>query len=138
MKASIVTLFALVVVLAIAGPAVAQDGVLSAYIPFNFNIGDSTLPSGIYTVQTVGNGALLLIRSVENRKAMYSWANTNFTPSTNLKVGKLVFNGYGDRYFLSSVAWPFGGPSRDLPPSNVELQASKESAKRKLEVASTK
>jgi hypothetical protein len=137
MKTSIITLFALVVVLAIAGPAVAQDGVLSAYIPFNFNIGDSSLPSGTYTVQTVGNGALLLIRSTETRKAMYSWANTNFT-TTNLKVGKLVFNGYGDRYFLSSVAWPFGGPSRDLPPSNVEQQVSKGSAKRKLEVASTK
>ena len=137
MKTSILTLFALIVVLAIAGPAVAQDGVLSAYIPFNFNIGDSSLPSGTYTVQTVGNGALLLIRSTETRKAMYSWANTNFT-TTNLKVGKLVFNGYGDRYFLSSVAWPFGGPSRDLPPSSVEQQVSKGSAKRKLEVASTK
>jgi len=137
MKTSIITLFALVVVLAIAGPAVAQDGVLSAYIPFNFNIGDSSLPSGTYTVQTVGNGALLLIRSAETRKAMYSWANTNFT-TTNLKVGKLVFNGYGDRYFLSTVAWPFGGPSRDLAPSHVEQQVSKGSAKRKLEVASTK
>ena len=137
MKTILTSIFALVLVLAIAGPALAQDWVLAADIPFNFNVGDSNLPSGKYTVRIFGGtGTFLVVRSSDNKKAIISLASTADTPR-GLKNGKLVFNAYGDQYFLSSVYWA-QGPSRMLPPSNVELQASKTEGKRKLDVASAK
>jgi hypothetical protein len=54
------------------------------------------------------------------------------TPS-NLKNAKLMFNRYGGQYFLSSVSWP-GGPSKILPPTNIELQAAKATSTRQLAI----
>jgi hypothetical protein len=132
-KTILKSLAATALALAFTTGAFAQDWRLAAEIPFNFIVGDVKMPSGHYTVQ-IHAGNSLLIRSTENYKAVVSFANVMTTPQ-NLKSGRLVFNAYGDRYYLSTVSWP-QGPSRIVPPTKAELQIAKEHAVQpRLEVA---
>jgi hypothetical protein len=110
----------------------AQGWKLAAEIPFDFTVGDVKMPSGRYTVQ-LSAGQTLLIKSSDDHNAVISFSN-EMMPPRNLKQGRLVFNAYGDRYFLSTVSWP-QGPARMVPPSKFELRIAKEHADGKVEVA---
>ena len=126
---------ALVLALALVGPAAAQNWRLTADIPFNFNVGETNVPGGKYTVEIISMGVLRL-RSNEHQTTINTLSNAMYSPS-ELRKGKLVFNVYGDRYFLSSVSWPYNGPSRILLTTDVELRIAKDfQVKRKLDVAS--
>ena len=125
------TVSAIGLALILVASASAQNWRLSADIPFSFNVGAQEMQSGKYTVTILGDSALL-IQSVESKKTAMSISNSMLTPS-NLKNAKLMFNRYGNQYFLSSVSWP-GGPSKILPPTNIELQAAKATSSRKLAI----
>jgi hypothetical protein len=125
------TVSAIGLALILVASASAQTWRLSADIPFSFNVGDQEMQSGRYTVTILGDSALL-IQSVDSKKTALSLSNSMLTPS-NLKNGKLMFNLYGDQYFLSSVSWP-EGPSKILPPTKIELQAAKANSSRKLAI----
>lgn len=117
--------------LILVASASAQTWRLSADVPFSFNVGDREMQSGKYTVTILGDSALL-IQSVDFKKTAMSISNSMFTPR-NLKNAKLVFNRYGDQYFLSSVSWP-GGPSKILTPTNIERQVAKANSTRQLAI----
>lgn len=117
--------------LILVATASAQTWKLSADVPFSFNVGDREMQSGKYTVTILGDSALL-IQSVDFKKTAMSISNSMLTPS-NLKNAKLVFNRYGDQYFLSSVSWP-GGPSKILTPANIERQVAKANSIRQLAI----
>ena len=76
---------------------------LSANIPFEFNVGYKTMPAGEYTVQTVVSaGDALLIKSTDaNTSALRLSEATSRTKDK--RHARLVFNRYGDRYFLAEV-----------------------------------
>ncbi len=113
--------------------ASAQYWRLAADIPFDFNVGDAKMSSGKYTVQMLDN--TLLIRSENNQKAIFTLSNAAITPQ-DLRRASLVFNHYGEEYFLSAVSWP-EGPSRALPKTSLEIQAAKNIGHpRRLEVSS--
>jgi hypothetical protein len=95
-----------------------------ANIPFDFNIGNSTLPSGEYTVSPVfaGNNTVLIIRSADWRQQVAvpaSAAESAKTPRDN----KLVFRRYGDQYFLSKI-W-VRGQALTLPTSHREREMAR-------------
>src|SRR6266851_3849598 len=84
----------------------AQEAMV-ADIPFAFTAGNATLPAGEYRVQKLeGNSAVVLIRcSDASASAMVI---TNAAQANERQSGsKLVFNRYGNRYFLSQV-WTAG------------------------------
>lgn len=91
-----------------AGHAYGQGVALKAKIPFEFAVGDQKLPAGEYRVEHLrpGSLALVLVRRADGRDSA-----TAFTVSTNAKGSpdrsKLVFNHYGDQYFLSQI-WTEG------------------------------
>jgi hypothetical protein len=93
-------------VLASTRVARAQE-TMRVNIPFDFVAGNTSLPAGEYSVETSGpTHTLLLI----DRKD----ASTSALIITNAAVSaepqsesKLIFNRYGDRYFLSQV-WTAG------------------------------
>jgi hypothetical protein len=126
------TVAAIGLALILVATASAQYWRLTADIPFSFNVGDQEMRSGRYNVTILGDSALQ-IRSFENKEVAVTLSNAMNTPR-NVKGAKLVFNLYGNQYFLSSVSWQ-DGPSRILPPTNVELQAAKAIAGRKHAIA---
>jgi len=84
----------------------AQEPML-VNIPFAFVAGNASLPAGEYRVQKLeGNSAVVLIRcSDASASAMVI---TNAAQANERQSGsKLVFNRYGNRYFLSQV-WTAG------------------------------
>ena len=79
---------------------------LNVRVPFGFHVGNSMLPSGEYTVDTDAAPGVVRLRSADSKSSAMIITipvQTFDTPSQ----GKLVFNKYGDEYFLSQV-WKAG------------------------------
>jgi hypothetical protein len=133
MKTTILkTSFTIGIALILATSVFGRDWKLAADIPFAFNINDQTMASGSYTVEI--RGEVLVIRSSEGQKLIMTLSNAAITPS-GLNNGRLVFNRYGDQYFLSEVNWA-QGPSRQLMKSKLEIQTAKQFGNpRRLDVA---
>ena|SRR5437867_8978848 len=132
-KTILTTICTLGAALILVTSALASDWKMSADIPFDFNVGNTRMASGKYTVEIAVNGTIT-VRSAENEKAAaISLSNNAITPRY-LKNARLVFNNYGDQYFLSTLSWR-DGPSRMLPPASVESKAAKNTEARKLAVA---
>jgi hypothetical protein len=74
---------------------------IRAEIPFDFNVGKKRLPKGEYIIESVGDAGTLSIRNADKGKSVIF--NTIRSKPTDGKKPKLVFNRYGDQYFLSRV-----------------------------------
>jgi hypothetical protein len=82
--------------------AQAQDA-LVVNIPFDFMAGNRNLPAGEYSVKVSQSDArIVLIERKDATAAMFIGTNT-VVANTIQSESKLVFNRYGDRYFLSQV-----------------------------------
>jgi hypothetical protein len=97
---------------------------LRADIPFEFTAGGQILPAGIYTVRRGDNGGnALMLSSADGRGGVYFLTNATSSNMVREKAS-LVFNRYGDQYFLSEV-WRVGDiTGRQLIPSSRERELS--------------
>lgn len=120
---SLIALLSLVVTLTIAGYADAARMMVN--IPFDFTVGNKSLPAGHYTVARI-NGAVenLAIRSTE--KGASATALTYGGKSVKAEAAaKLVFHRYGNTYYLAEV-WEAGSDAaRQLPQSRAERDLQK-------------
>jgi hypothetical protein len=95
---------------------------LNVQVPFEFHMGNSMLPSGEYTVDDAAPGVVRL-RSADSKSAAMIITipvQTSDRPSE----GKLVFNKYGDEYFLSKV-WRAGSKTGSaLPKTRREAEVA--------------
>jgi hypothetical protein len=95
--------FALAASLAIsfAVPNACAQGVeLKARIPFQFNVGEATLPAGTYLVSSPESG-VIRIANVDKSSAATVTTTHDFRDPQH--QDELVFNKYGDLYFLHTV-----------------------------------
>ena len=99
---------------------------LTVQIPFGFQVGKSILPAGAYTVDTAAPSVLRL-RSGDSKSAVMiltnAVENSNATRQGSGQ-GRLVFNKYGDNYFLSQVWDPGNISGRELRKTKPELEAA--------------
>jgi hypothetical protein len=114
--------------------AFAQGDQLTVNIPFNFTVGEKTLPSGEYVLQrnrkdsntvwfiknkSTGSSAVLLTQSVQANKTQ--------------QETKLIFRRYDDLYFLAEF-WTAGSRfGRELQLSNQERALDKALAAKQQE-----
>ncbi len=118
----ILTTLSLLVILAATSVYAQISNVLGvAKIPFEFSVGNKVLPAGEYTVSQMTQDTLV-IRNVD-----FSASDIVLTIPTRARTtpneSALVFNRYGDQYFLSKV-WTTGNDTgRELskPPAEEEL-----------------
>ena len=91
-------------------------------IPFAFTAGNATLPAGEYRVQKLDrNSAVLLVHCWDAKASALVITNAAQAKETQTE-SKLVFNRYGNRYFLSQV-WNAGSiRGRQLPISPREKE----------------
>ncbi len=95
-------------------------------IPFDFSAAGSSLAAGEYTVEGRGQtDQLLQMCNLQQHRCVFVIASQVASRAQN-DTGKLVFNRYGDQYFLSEI-W---SPSlvRTLPKSSSERQLAGGSA----------
>ena len=80
---------------------------MAVNIPFDFVAGNTQLPAGEYTVKVSAHTHSLILVSRKDSTAS-AFINTNAAVSSMPQPeSKLIFNRYGNRYFLSQV-WSEG------------------------------
>ena len=103
------------------GHAFAQEEYpVRATLPFNFTVGDKVLPAGTYTILQVRDD-LIEVRNQDGSVAVLSTAypHSDLYPQNAV----LVFNRYGDQYFLSDVVGGASAVNVNLPASKFEQRA---------------
>ena len=126
MKRQAFNLVGLLTLLLVAGSAIAQSNRVVANVPFGFTVANNSLPAGTYSVQALSSrdNRSLLLRGADGSSSMIisSIAAQSHEPAAKTK---LVFNRYGDQYFLSKI-WVEGATlGRELPKTSREKEVAK-------------
>ena len=92
----------------------AQTMDMRASIPFDFRIGSTVLPSGEYSIRHSG-GMLFVTQAAGGHKSVVFMTVGEDHPKTSTPNGTLLFNRYGDTYYLSKVWTANAEAARALP-----------------------
>jgi hypothetical protein len=135
MKRQAFSLISLLSLLLVAGSAIAQTVHVRANIPFNFAVGSKTFPAGTYDVGTIDHrdSKVLLLQARDGNASMMVGSNAaeNLNPADKTK---LVFNQYGNRYFLSQI-WVAGETrGHQLPKTSREKEMARDVAQNLTQV----
>ena len=84
--------------------AQAQSGHLRAQIPFGFYVGESLLPAGEYELQVLENGVVRVFNQDNYASVMFNTVRSA-NPARQSGRAQVIFNRYGDDYFLSEMWW---------------------------------
>ncbi|HVO99770.1 MAG TPA: hypothetical protein VMT15_16975 [Bryobacteraceae bacterium] len=118
MKTSMIRTFVTFALSAALSPvALMAQSRINATIPFDFTVGTKSFPAGDYSIRRVTE-SVLMIQNVRDG----SGGMTQVSAESTRPDGKLVlmFNRYGDTYFLSKVLGDSQGWR--LPASRVEKE----------------
>ena len=110
-----------------ATPATSIE--LWANIPFEFMAGDQMLPAGTYDVTHLGDAHPVL--RIQNQNGDHGGAIVRASisqPANTGRTTRLVFQRYGDRYFLSQIWTARRSGGYVLLKSNRELEIARELA----------
>jgi len=100
-----------------------------ADVPFNFAAGDKSLPAGTYDVGSIDNvnTKILRLQARDGNSSMMVGSNAAQSLKPADKT-KLVFNRYGNRYFLSEI-WVNGATrGHQLPKTSREKELARDVA----------
>ena len=130
---TVITLIVLVGALTVAAHAqTSSRQELHASIPFAFQVGNVTLPAGVYAITQINPsapGVVLRFRSSDsNSIALVQLDST----SGKAQKQQLVFHRYGDRYFLAQVWTGSVNSGLEASPSKAERALRKELASNRL------
>ena len=130
-RSSVVTVVLAALIL-LSAPAKAQSltSGITVNVPFDFYIGSQKMPAGQYSVKHQSDPSLLRF-SDGNGHSMVAISNAAYINSGKLN-GELIFNRYGEQYFLSMVHWPDTPAGRELLKSSVETQLARNSSAEKV------
>ena len=81
------------------GRAPAQDHAVEATIPFGFTVGNTLLPPGTYQVITEFPNVIEIFNSKQHVEIL----SLVFATDENSGNNELIFDRYGNQYFLSKV-----------------------------------
>jgi hypothetical protein len=113
--------------------AMAQSYVVEVNVPFSFNVNSTTLPAGHYSIATdLDQPAVLTFR--DRAKGIVAMNLAMSDPSGSGKPGTLLFNHYGDQYFLSEIRFRSTSEGVVFPVSKFERRAKKQSQMEKRTV----
>jgi hypothetical protein len=112
---------AVLAITSVPAPLVAQSLGMRVDIPFEFHVGDKTLPAGTYIVQRQGDAIKL---SDSNGNSAHVLSNAVKNPSAKT-TNELVFSRYGEDCFLSEVRWFGYSDARGVIKSSNEIALTK-------------
>jgi hypothetical protein len=102
------------------GPLVkAEDSLAVAKIPFDFQVNQTSLPAGTYTVIMDSNIVTIRLRNDNTGKSILVMAPGRDDSSKS--EPKLTFHHYGDHYFLSGI-YTDGNPGYTLKKGSLERE----------------
>lgn len=100
----------------------AQVGGITVHVPFEFNIAKQTLPAGEYVIWSVRDQLFLRISGGKT----IAMVQSNRTVHDGGKTGKVVFNCYGKRCFLSQLWTPDPDQAREILRSKSEMELARQ------------
>jgi len=102
---------------------------IRASVPFEFSVGDTTLPAGDYEVGRINSDGTQMRISNRDTDKSASRLTQSIQANKPKEQSVLVFKRYGDRYFLSQV-WLVGDrQGREMLKSSSEKAAAQELAR---------
>ena len=107
-----------------------SDNSIAVNIPFDFAFGETRLPAGNYTLRRIvlpSSYDRLVIQSADGSGDTHTVMTGSNRTSEVQKQSNLVFNRYGEQYFLSQVWMAGSDTGRDLFQSRNERNLAKES-----------
>jgi hypothetical protein len=111
-------------------PAHAQlVGSMEADIPFQFHAGDAKLPAGKYVIRMLDDSDLTIIEISKQDGSVAALVQVHSAEANSApRKSELIFNKYGNRYFLDKL-FDEGEPSgSQVVESNYEKRVSKANA----------
>ena len=128
-RISAVTLLA-VASLATCGRAIAQQSIIKANIPFNFTVGNTWMPAGEYTISSPLQH-MVQLQSADHAKTVEIVSSQSYNESRS--GSELVFDKFGDQYFLHRVLCPrITSLNLDVPQGKAEKEARSRSLEANL------
>lgn len=118
MSITSIALFALVSFVTV-GSISAQERAVKANVPFDFTVGDKLLPAGTYTISAENTGVI----KIQNRDKHVVILTMTTSDGREAKTGELVFNKYGDQYFLHEILCSSADMNMAVPTSKQEKRA---------------
>lgn len=107
---------------------------IRASIPFEFTVRGKTLPAGEYAISRIGDEPSgLLIRSMRDKREHVVFETEPMDSRRIPRRNVLVFNKYGDSYFLEEVVTAGETVGRELAPSHAERTLRREMARNQVE-----
>ncbi|HMF55566.1 MAG TPA: hypothetical protein VK619_04345 [Pyrinomonadaceae bacterium] len=131
----VITTLSLFALIAVSAHAQTSNYQMRASIPFKFTVGQTALPAGDYTISFVNRSSdatMMLIKSADGHTSKIM----QMLPVQAREIqesGKLVFNRYGQQYFLSQVWSPADQTGLELPASRAERAMERELAQTERE-----
>ena len=125
------TMLSLVLMLTAVSVCAQSDRSKVTNIPFNFIVGQKTLPAGEYTVEPNKRDShnVWLVQRRDGRKSALFTTMPVRASETQEKT-KLIFHKYGDQYFLSQIWTPGGNSGRELLIPRLERELAKNAIER--------
>jgi len=113
--------FVAVAILAASFTFAQSNRQLRANIPFDFTAGGNALPAGEYYVRISYSPSSISVQKTDGTKSVAVLSHAA-APNGRADTASLVFNVYGDRYFLSRVYTSGADAGEELPRSHAELE----------------
>lgn len=108
-------------VLLIGTLAYAQDFNMKVSVPFDFVVNGTTLPSGEYSVQRLQIGNAISIRKADHSAKVLALGMRCESRKTS-ETSKLVFNRYGNHYFLAQIWVAGNNAGEQIPKTRLETE----------------
>ncbi|MBV8675265.1 MAG: hypothetical protein JOZ33_17710 [Acidobacteriaceae bacterium] len=109
----------------VAGSAMAQDHAVKAAVPFDFTVGNAHVPAGTYTIWSTGSANTIELRNDSGTITIFG---SVYAADKTSQRGKLVFDKYGDRYFLRDILCSSVAMNLELPVSKAEKNVQRQQA----------
>jgi len=117
-------------------PATAQaQPVLRVNVPFEFYFATERFAAGSYVIARVGQTDVIRLWDEKKHSAITLTIAAGLSPGDPGKSW-VIFNRYGDTYFLSEVRWREYGP-RALPKSAAEVEVARNIARQRVIATTT-
>ena len=107
-----IAIFGIFLGLAVASVQAQAPSRVEVNIPFEFSAGKTTLKPGVYAIKRM-SGNLVTLRNVDDKTSVILNAPVNLTSNDPEATERLVFNKYGDQYFLAQI-WLTADSGREL------------------------
>ena len=107
---------------------------IRASIPFDFTVRGKTLSAGEYEITRLGDEPTgLMMRNVRDKREHVIFETEPVDVRRIPRRNVLVFNRYGDSYFLEEVVTAGEETGRELTPSHAERTLRRDMAKNQIE-----